>query len=51
MIVKKITKINKALYVIECPKCNTILASSSEKEFLPEFAECDCDELHYKDDK
>lgn len=31
-------------YAIVCPHCNRILASASERAYLPEFSTCDCDE-------
>ena len=30
------------MYVIECPICGRIVASSSERSALPEFSTCDC---------
>ena len=41
----KVTKkimINPALWIMECPFCGDILASASEKAYLPEFSTCDC---------
>ena len=29
-------------WAIVCPDCGEILASASEKDFLPEFAYCEC---------
>ena len=41
--------INKALHVIECPKCKGILASASERNLLPVFSSCpDCDYEEHK---
>lgn len=29
------------VWVIQCPICGQILASASEKEYLPEFSSCE----------
>ena len=34
-------KVNRALFVMECPKCGSICASASEWELLPEWTVCD----------
>lgn len=44
-------KINRALWVIRCPKCGKILASASEKGFLPEFMWCYCESYSKEDSK
>ncbi|WP_147381240.1 hypothetical protein [Parabacteroides sp. AM08-6] len=31
------------MWVLQCPLCSEILASASEREYLPEFSTCDCD--------
>ncbi len=49
MKIYKKEKINRSLWVIRCPKCGKILASASEKQYLPEFMWCDC-ESHSKED-
>lgn len=40
---KETTKItlSKALHVIKCSKCDAIIASASEKMYLPSFSTCD----------
>lgn len=45
-------KIHGALWIMECPKCESIKASASEQQYLPKFASCDCDNynLPTKDD-
>jgi len=40
----RIKEINKALFIIECDKCKTVLASASERGIMPQFATCNCDE-------
>ena len=35
-------KINSAMWIIECPLCSNVIASASEKEYLPEFSTCNC---------
>lgn len=38
-------KIGRGLWGIVCPRCGMILASASEREFLPEFSTCkNCEE-------
>lgn len=32
--------VNRAMHLMECPKCGDILASASERRFLPRFADC-----------
>ena len=36
------TQIHRALWVIKCDVCNTILASADSKEYLPQFSTCNC---------
>ncbi|MDD3040895.1 hypothetical protein [Bacteroides sp.] len=36
-------KIGSAMWVLQCPLCGDILASTSEKEYLPDYSLCDCD--------
>lgn len=43
MKIKEITKIHRGLYAHICPQCGSVLASSSEEEFMPEYSICDCD--------
>ena len=43
MKIKKITKIDRGLYGHVCPLCGSILASSSDPEFMPEYSICPCD--------
>ena len=31
------------MWVLQCPLCGEILASASEREYLPEFSTCNCD--------
>ena len=37
-------KVGPGVWGISCPCCGRILASASEKEFLPEFMQCNCEE-------
>ena len=43
MKIKKITKIDRGLYGHVCPLCGSILASSSDPDFMPEYSICPCD--------
>ena len=43
MKIKKITKIDRGLYGHVCPLCGSILASSSDPDFIPEYSICPCD--------
>lgn len=39
--------IHRGMHVIECPKCKAILASASERMYLPEWSICDNEECDY----
>ena len=39
--------INRALHVIECPKCGNYCASASERNLLPEWSTCDNPKCNY----
>lgn len=43
MKITKITKIDRGLYGHVCPLCGSILASSSDPDFMPEYSICPCD--------
>lgn len=43
MKIKKITKIDRGLYGHVCPLCGSILASSSDPDYMPEYSICPCD--------
>lgn len=43
MKIKKITKIDRGLYGHVCPLCGSILASSFDPDFMPEYSICSCD--------
>jgi hypothetical protein len=41
---------NPAMHVIECSDCGAVLASASERNLLPQFATCDCEEEFFEED-
>lgn len=43
MIVQKKVFVHRSLWVLQCPNCDRVLASASEKRYLPPYAYCDCD--------
>ena len=44
ILIEKKKRINRAMWVMMCPKCGRWCASAAEKAWLPNFAVCDCDE-------
>lgn len=34
-----------AVWLMKCPRCGAVKASASEREYLPEFITCECENL------